>query len=417
VTAVVRGANGLLEDHQRVWSTSIWPGETLPRTEGTQKLKRREIQGWAAGLDRGGRPEAPHALSVAAVVGRFASGREIGPETTLDELGLSSLDRVEMIMALEEAFQVTLDEGILADARTIADLETGIRGSGGPRGSGSEGPEDLAEGPSAKTAPGTRGAEGPKVVGAEGPRRSAAREGGSIRFPSWNRSALSWFVRRISLPTWILPLARVFMQLRVDGLEHLATIDGPVVFAANHQSHMDVPAILCALPPRWRYRIAPAMAKEFFRAHFYPGEASRKAWLTNSLNYYLACQFFGAFPLPQREAGTRQTLRYIGEVAADRYSILIFPEGRRREEGEIDPFRPGVGMIGSRLDLPVVPVLIEGLDKVLHPKMRWPKRGPVRIAFGAPMRLRGDDFPALARKVEDAVRGLAGSLRSPGLRA
>jgi long-chain acyl-CoA synthetase len=213
---------------------------------------------------------------------------------------------------------------------------------------------------------------------------------------------VSWFLRRISLPTWILPLARVFMQLKVEGREHLAGIRGPVVFASNHQSHMDTPAILIALPRRWRYWVAPAMAKEFWRAHFYPREFSRRKYVWNSLWYYLASMFFNAFPLPQREAGTRQTLRYIGEVAGDGYSILIFPEGRR----EPTPFRPGVGMIASRLDLPVVPIRLDGLDKVLHSSWKWPKRGPVRIAFGAPIKLEGDDYQALAKRVEDAVRAL-----------
>jgi len=69
-------------------------------------------------------------------------------------------------------------------------------------------------------------------------------------------------------------------------------------------------------------------------------------------------------------------------------------------------FRPGVGMIAARLDLPVVPVRLEGLDKVLHPRMRWPRRGPVRVAFGAPLTLTGEDYPSLAKQVEDAVKGL-----------
>jgi long-chain acyl-CoA synthetase len=169
---------------------------------------------------------------------------------------------------------------------------------------------------------------------------------------------------------------------------------------------MDTPAILIALPARWRYRVAPAMAKEFFRAHFFPGQFTRREWFTNSLNYYLACQFFNAFPLPQREAGTRQTLRYIGEIVADGYSVLIFPEGERHTEGEIVPFRPGIGMIGARLEVPIVPVRIVGLDRVLHPKWKWPKRGPVRIAFGAPLSLEGEDYGALAKRVEEAVRRL-----------
>jgi long-chain acyl-CoA synthetase len=210
----------------------------------------------------------------------------------------------------------------------------------------------------------------------------------------------------MSLPTWILPLARVFAWLRVEGREHLTTIRSPVIFAANHQSHMDTPVILAALPAALRYRVATAMAKEFFKAHFFPEQYGRGAWLTNSLNYYLAALFFNAFPLPQREAGARQTLRYIGDVLEDGFSVLIFPEGHRTDTGSIDRFRPGIGMIASRLSVPIVPVRIEGLDQVLHHTWRMARPGRVRVAFGAPMKLAGDDYEALAAQVEDAVRAL-----------
>jgi long-chain acyl-CoA synthetase len=196
------------------------------------------------------------------------------------------------------------------------------------------------------------------------------------------------------------------MDLKVEGLQHLAGLKGPVLFAANHQSHMDTPAIMLALPARWRYRLAVAMAKEFFAAHFYPAGRPLTQRLKGTTLYLLSCQFFNAFPLPQREAGTRQTLRYVGEVAGDGYSILIFPEGRRTENGQIDRFQPGVGMIGAKLGLPVVPARIDGLDTVLGKSMAWPVRGPVRVAFGAPMHLLGEDYAALARQVEERVRGL-----------
>jgi long-chain acyl-CoA synthetase len=225
-----------------------------------------------------------------------------------------------------------------------------------------------------------------------------------IDFPDWNRSPLVRGVRRASLPTWILPIARVFMRVQVEGLEHLQQTEGPVIFAANHQSHLDTPAILDAMPPAWRYRLAPAMAKEFFKAHFYPEQFGRRAWLTNSLNYYLAAFFFNAFPLPQREAGTRQTLRYIGTLVEAGYSILIFPEGKRTDAGEINPFRAGVGMIASRLNVPVVPVRLEGLDRILHQKAKFATRGTARVAFGPPMSLTGSDYVALAARVEAAVR-------------
>jgi long-chain acyl-CoA synthetase len=227
-----------------------------------------------------------------------------------------------------------------------------------------------------------------------------------VDFPWWNRTWPARALRRVSLPTWILPLARVFAWIRVEGLEHLDDIHGPVIFAANHQSHIDTPAILWALPARWRYRVAVAMAKEFFTAHFFPRDYPFTARLTNGLNYYLASLFFNAFPLPQREAGARETLRYIGDLASEGWSVLIFPEGKRTMSGEINAFRPGIGMIGSRLGLPVVPVRLEGLDRVLHQKARMATPGRARVIFGVPLSLHGDDYAALAQQVEEAVRRL-----------
>jgi long-chain acyl-CoA synthetase len=169
---------------------------------------------------------------------------------------------------------------------------------------------------------------------------------------------------------------------------------------------MDVPVILAALPGRWRARVAPAMAKEFFKAHFFPGDFPWRARVSSSFNYYLAAAFFNAFPLPQREAGARQTLRYIGELTGDGWSVLIFPEGKRSTTGHIEPFRGGIGMIGSRLGVPVVPVRLDHVDRVLPTGSRWARPTQVRVAFGKPLELHGDDYAALAQRVEDAVKVL-----------
>jgi long-chain acyl-CoA synthetase len=395
VDEVVRQANVQLQDHQKIRSVALWPGSELPRTEGTRKLKRRELQKWItanhAGAGSVARPEAGVAGSrtVAAVIERFAPGRTVTSSTTIDELGLSSLERVELMMALEEGLQVTIDEAQFAAAATVGDLEGLTRPVALPQGSviAVDGQDDGEHGPSV-------------------PRAGAV--GDPIEFPAWNRSLPIRALRRASLPTWILPLAKPFVSLEVRGLEHLARLETPVIFAANHQSHLDAPMILQALPPRWRYRVAPAMAKEFFKAHFYPDRFGAGAHLTNSINYYLASAFFNAFPLPQREAGTRQTLRYIGQLLGDGYSVLIFPEGRRTENGEIGRFQPGVGMIAARLDAPVVPVRLEGLDRILHHTWKFPVRGRARVLFGPPMSLKGNDYAANAALVEEAVRSLNG---------
>jgi len=364
---VVRQANASLGDHQKIRRAHVWPQDELPRTEGTRKLKRAAIRMWV--LSGGQPPSAAdgHTDALTALLAKYTGRKDIPPGTTIEELGLSSLERVELMVALEDAFQARIDEAAFSGARDLGELRS------------------LVE----------RSAE-----------TGAAPPAEPVDFPSWNRGWLARTIRRASLPTWILPLARVFAWLQVEGRQHLSAIDGPVVFAVNHQSHMDVPVVLAALPPRLRYRVAPAMAKEFFKAHFFPEQYGRKAWFTNSLNYYLAALFFNAFPLPQREAGARSTLRYIGEVLGDGFSVLIFPEGKRTEAGEINEFRPGIGMIASRLDVPIVPVRIEGLEKVLHQKMKMAKPGRVRIAFGAPLRLSGEDYPALAEQVRAAVRRL-----------
>jgi len=208
------------------------------------------------------------------------------------------------------------------------------------------------------------------------------------------------------LAAFILPLARLFAWVHVNGLEHLERLDGPVVFASNHQSYMDTPVIMAALPKRWRYRLAPAMSKEFFRAHFFPREHGFGLRIVTSLAYYLAALLFDAFPLPQREAGARQTLRYMGELVDNGYSVLIFPEGHHTDTGAIDRFRPGVGMIASRLEVPVVPVRLEGVDRVLHRTWHMARPGHVRVTFGAAIRPAGDEYEALAGQVEAAVRAL-----------
>jgi len=219
-------------------------------------------------------------------------------------------------------------------------------------------------------------------------------------FPRWNRGALARAIRRIFLPGFLLPLNRVFAHVHTQGLGNLKDLQPPVIFAANHQSYMDVPSILGALPPRWRYRLATAMRKEFFDQHFH-GDS-----FTNSLNYYLSTLFFNCFPIPQREPGALATLRYIGELTNDGWCLLIFPEGIMTETGEMLPFHPGVGMIAAKLGIPVVPIRIRGLDRVLHPTWKMARPGRVDIAFGPALRLTGDDYRALAKQVEEAVRRL-----------
>jgi len=364
--AIVRGANAKLEPHQRIRNFSVWTQGALPRTEPMRKLKRFEIRHWV----EEGRPEhaeeRPAANDVERVLSKYVKNRVLKPETTLDELGLTSLDRIELMMALEDRAGVALSEAAVSEARTVDDLRHLT--------------EHAAE--------------------------TGASAEAAFSFPAWNRWPIVRLVRNVSQRTWILPLAHIFFRLHVEGRDRLRALAGPVVFAANHQSHFDMPVILTALPNRWRRMIAVAMWKEYFDAHFLPEGHTLRERLATSTLYYLVAGFFNAFPLPQTEPGARQTLRYMGDVASTGSSILIFPEGSRTEHGEISRFQPGIGLIASKLHLPVVPVRLEGVERVLHHTWHWPRRGDVRVTFGAPLMLEGDDYVALAQRVQEAVVAL-----------
>ena len=363
--AIVRAANTTLEDHQRVRTASVWTEGDLPRTDGTRKLKRAAIREW---VRSGHRPvTASSGNTVEALIERFSRGRQISSTTTLDELGLSSLERVELMVALEDRFQSRVDESRFAQAASVADLEVAARGAG---------------------------------VG----RRTGGRTGG---LPDVE-PLVSGVARPAAVAGHLDSAARARVRAHPGGGTRASPLRFavPVIFAANHQSHFDVPVILAALPGRLRARVAPAMAKEFFKAHFFPAGFSFRERLGNSLNYYLSAFFFNTFPLPQREAGARQTLQYIGELSGRGWSILIFPEGMRSRSGEIKAFRGGIGMIGARLDVPVIPVRLDGIDRILPTGSSFARPSRVRVAFGAPLTLHGEDYSALAKQVEDAVRAL-----------
>jgi long-chain acyl-CoA synthetase len=324
---VVNEANAQLDDYQKIRSFSLWPYGEFPRTEGTGKLKRREI---AKGT-------APPKKSSA-----------VDLSVPLDQL--TSLERVERMVALN-IDESQMNSAPAAEATAIAP------------------PADFD-------------------------------------FPEWNRSWWARAIRRVALPFWLLPLTRVFAWVRREGLANLEGVQPPVILASNHQSYIDVAALLVALPARFRYRAAPAMRKEFFDAHFHPERHGLVRRLRSSLRYYLAALFFNAFPIPQHEAGIVETLRYMGEISSEGWCVMIFPEGKLTETGEIAPFQPGVGMIASRLQIPVLPMRICGMDKVLHRTWKFAVPGRVRIVFGKPVTLTGNDYRANAKQVEDAVRSL-----------
>ena len=123
--------------------------------------------------------------------------------------------------------------------------------------------------------------------------------------------------------------------------------------------------------------------------------------------YWLMTLLFHAFPLPQR-GGFRESFRFAGETADKGYSLMVFPEGMRTPDGNLWPFRGGIGVLATNLNLPMVPMRIHGLWEAKKSRRRgfvpW---GMIRVNVGEPIRLEpGIDAAAITKRLEDAVRRL-----------
>ena len=150
----------------------------------------------------------------------------------------------------------------------------------------------------------------------------------------------------------------------------------------------DTPVIFAGLPPRWRRCVAPAMWKEYFDAHFHPERYTLITRLANSALYRLITILFNGFPVPQTETGARESIRYMGELAEEGWSILIFPEGERTKTGEIGQFFPGIGMIASRLHSPSCRFGCWE-STVCSAACEMAAPGPVEVRIGAPLSVQG----------------------------
>jgi long-chain acyl-CoA synthetase len=372
---IIEKVNRELEHHQRIREWTVWPDEDFPRTASTFKVRRHEvaraIEHRKGAKESAGVPEGVSAVRalVAERLGR--SSEEVRPSQQLsEELGLSSIDRIELLSSLEDRYGVELSESEMASVATVEDLERWVH----------------------------REAEAPRAPAED---RDASPLTGIVRFA---RLLPVRLLRFGFLETLVLPLLRHYVPLTVEGT--LEGVERPVIFAPNHTSHLDTLAVLAALPPRFRHRLAPAMSQESFVPYFErTGGIRERASL--ALRFWLAVLTLNVFPLPQATRGVRKALQFAGKLVDSGYSILIYPEGARTPDGTMHEFRPGVGVMAVRLGIPVVPIHIQGLYDVFPVDATWPRPGPVRLRFGSPILFHEtDDSREAAKRIEEVVRRL-----------
>lgn len=326
LNAAVQRANDSLAEFQRIRHWTTWPDPDFPRTTGTRKIIKTQI---------------------AANIGHPSRSVSLPSISDLDSLG-----RVELLSALEDQYQIELDEAAFTEATTVEELE--------------------------------------QIV------RQGKAEAAAFPYPAWAmRFPITW-IRPLVYHVFLLPLTRIMCSVRVEGSEELSDLKGPALLISNHVTDVDAALILSALPFRWRLRVAIAMS----------GELLREWRSTKKLHYALGAALFNVFPLP-RQSGFRKSFAYAGEAIDRGWSVMIFPEGHETRDGQMQPFRNGVGLLTSALDVPVIPIRLNGLFELKQRRQFFVRPGTVSVTFGKPLYFPPQTTPeAITRELERRVRDL-----------
>jgi long-chain acyl-CoA synthetase len=367
MAGVVERANQSLAEFQRMRMWVEWLGEDFPRTN-TQKPRRNLIADFAAkeilrpGEKVASTGENPVEEMIGRITGRRISG--LNADAGLDsDLGLSSLDRVELISALEDRYQVDLSETGFSAARTVGDVERMLRGEARPR--------------------------------------------AEYHYPRW---VLRWPVTWLRWLAHYLLLRPAMILLgwpRIEGRENLRGWNGPMLVVCNHITDVDVGFVQTALPARLRNHLATATRGEDLEALRTPA-ASRGWWLGiyDRMQWVLGVSLLNLFPLP-REAGFRKSFAYAGEAVDRGYSVLVFPEGRHTVDGEMNPFRTGIGLLANNLGIPVLPMKIRGLFEVKQAGKKFAPPWKICVRIGRPMKFPAGTAPErIAQELQGAVEAL-----------
>ena len=367
---VVQRANQSLADYQRMRMWIEWPQEDFPRTN-TQKPRRNVIREVAQAQllqDRTEHDRAEKGASrpLAELIARV-TGRPVGAlrdDASLDsDLGLSSLDRVELLSTLEDRYQVDLSETRFSAVQTVGDLERMLRGD--------------------------------------------AVASAVFHYPSWTLGWPVTWLRFLAHYLLLRPAIVLMAWPRIEGREHLRGVKGPLLVVSNHVSDADLGFILTALPARFRHRLATATRGEDLEALRSPGpNRGFFARIYDRILWILGVSLLNLFPLP-REAGFRRSFAYAGEAVDRGYSVLVFPEGRHTADGKMNPFRAGIGLLAENLGVPVLPMRIDGLFEVKQSGHRFTAPWRIQVRMGEPMRfLPGSDEQHFSAELQKAVERL-----------
>ena len=277
------------------------------------------------------------------------------------ELGLDSMARVELLLLLESRLQRSIPDELIARIRTVGDVT-----------------ETVKTLQSESTPPPIDEETSAYIVRSKSSLISTALAG-LFRFGVW-------------------VIYRCYFSIKSNGLENLPR--EPYIIAANHSSHLDTLAIMTVLGDECK-RLRVLAAKDYwFSTRF-------KSWFSGELLKFVPFD---------RHANFLQGLRISQGVLKQNECLLIYPEGTRSVTGELQPFKPGLGLLAYETGSPIVPAYIDGTYHALPKGRNLPRKSRVRVTFGKPIMPSSRDeigeTDAASGLEQETYRKLADAVRS-----
>ncbi len=248
------------------------------------------------------------------------------------DLGLDSLRRLDLLLVLEAKLGATIPDALLADLETVGDV---IK---------------LVE---------TFQVNSVKQTNPEGETETLALK----QIPPWYARAFR---------ALIIGIYRNYFSLQCHGLEHIPQ-GRPYIIMPNHTSHLDTLAVISALGKR-AYQLWTLAARDY--------------WFATRFQGWFARTCLNALPIEREGNFTEflQDLRTANDVMAQHNGLLIFPEGTRSLDGNLQPFKPGIlSLLIYDPNVPIIPAYIYGTYRALPKGQNFPRRHPVHIIFGEPL--------------------------------
>jgi 1-acyl-sn-glycerol-3-phosphate acyltransferase len=223
--------------------------------------------------------------------------------------------------------------------------------------------------------------------------REVGEKGGALDWhkfdTAWARRPGAQAAREVILTRILGPVIEHYTHPTTVGREIFDGLKAPVVFAANHSSHLDTPSILRAFPRDWRRKTAPIAAADYF--------------YKNRVVASLVTLSFATFPIERRGLSKLTTDR-LARLIDDGWSVLVYPEGTRSRNGEMGTLRSGAGFIAVEHSLPLVPIFVMGTSRSMPVGRPWPRKHAVVIYFGTPIYpAPGDDHRSKTAQLQQSL--------------